>query len=212
VEADCCPSEGRPVRPEAAGALAAATVAEGRAVHADRDDLVRTLAPADPGDEAGRRRRFAAAKRRASAALSTAAGQRAAVAEIEAVVRSWVERPGVLDADEAARFCVAVGAVEVRDICLSWLDGPLADAAEALWLALVRAAAPPYAAAPATLLALHAYARGDGTYARICADRARADAPGYPMAALVHEALDRGLPPGAIRELAACVEQAGGDR
>ncbi len=71
---------------------------------------------------------------------------------------------------------------------------------------------PPYTAGPATLLALHAYARGDGTFARICAERALADDPAYPMAALVGEALDRGLPPAAIRELAACLEPTEGDR
>ncbi len=45
AEAECCPSEGRPIRPEAAAVLAAASVAEGRVVHADRDELVRMLAP-----------------------------------------------------------------------------------------------------------------------------------------------------------------------
>ena len=204
--AECCPREGRPVRPEAASVLAAASVAEGRVVHADRDALIRVLAPIGQDDEADRCRLFADTAGRQRAALSSTAGRRAMVARIEAVVRAWADRPGDLGADDAVAFCVALARLEVRDDCLRWLDGPLADAAEGLWLALVRAAAPGYTPAPATLLALHAYGRGDGTFARICAERALSDTPGYPMAALVHEALDRGLPPAAIRELAAWME------
>lgn len=211
TEAACCPPGGNPVRPEAASVLAAATVAEGRVVHADRDDLVRLLAPAPEHDEAAWQRRLAESRRRHGRALTTAGGRRAVLAAIEAVVRSRAAGPAPVAEGEQARFCVALAAVDVRDACLRWLDGPLADAAEALWLELTRIAVAPYAAAPATLLALFAYARGDGTFARICAERATRDIPDYPMARLVTESLDHCLPPSAIQQLGACLEAAGGD-
>ena len=210
-EPACCPPEGSPVRPDAAAVLATATVAEGRVVHADREQLVATLAPTPVPDADARRRRFAATHARDRAALATEAGRGAVLAEIAEVVAARAERPAPLTDAQVVRFCVALTELAVRDACLRWLPGPLADVAEGVWLELVRAAAPPYAAAPAALLALHGYARGDGTFARIAADRAIEDEPGYAMAWLVHESLDRGLPPTAIQELGACVEPAGGD-
>jgi hypothetical protein len=210
-EPDCCPPEGRPVPTEAPSLLVAATVADGQVVHQNRDDLVATVAPVAPVDDGERRERFAAAERRLADRPVPAIERTNVLGAIEATIRSRVEADRPLDGGEVARFCVALGEVEVRDACLRWLDGPLADAAEGLWRELTRSALPPYAASPATLLALYAYARGDGTLARICADRALGEDPGYAMAHLVHESLDRGLPPAAIRELASCVDVVGAD-
>jgi hypothetical protein len=211
AEPRCCPSGGTPVRPELAGVLAAAMVAEGRVVHADRADLVATLAPYPVADPAASARRFAAAGAEARRRLADPAGQRAAIEEIAAAVNRRVGRHAPVGQEQAVRFCVALARTEVRDACLRWLGTEAADAAEGLWLALLRAAPPPYAAAPATLLALHAYARGDGTLARIAADRALADEADHTLARMVHELLDRGVRPAEIAELGAWVEAAGGD-
>lgn len=211
TEPRCCPPAGTPVRPELAGVLAAAMVAEGRVVHADRADLVATLAPHPVADPAASASRFAAAGAEARRRLGTAAGRRAAVEEIAAAVTARIGWPAPVGQEQTVRFCVALARTEVRDACLRWLRTDAADAAEGLWLELLRAAAPPYAAAPATLLALHAYARGDGTLARIAADRALADEPGHTLARMVHDLLDRGVRPAEIGELGAWVEAAGGD-
>jgi hypothetical protein len=203
----CCPPEGKPVAVEAPGALAAAMVAEGRVVHADRDGLVASLAP--DRDEEAMRVHFAEAERKHRAVPTVA--RQAVVAQLEARLTARTDAVVPLTDAEAADLCVALSDVEVRDACLRWLDGPLADPAEGLWLELARAAVAPYAAPVAILLSLFAYARGDGTYARIAADRALADVPGYAMAQLVLQGLDQALPPAMIRELASCVEPAGAD-
>jgi hypothetical protein len=146
-------------------------------------------------------RAFAEAEERHRAAPGPARGAASLRATVAALVRARAERPEPLTDVEVAQLCLALTDVDARDACLRWLSGPLADAAEGLWLELVRRAVPPYRAAPATLLAFQAYARGDGTFARICAERALAEDPGCSMAGLVCEALDRGIQPKAIRRL-----------
>ena len=210
-EPSCCPPEGRPVPESAPDALVAAMVVEGRVVHPSRDELAATIATAPRDDEAAWRRRFADAEEHHRQRAVPAIARHTVFGEIEAAVRARAETSSILADDDAARFCVALSEVQLRDACLRWLEGPLADAAEALWRELVRAAAPPYVAAPATLLGLHAYARGDGTLARICLERALAGNPVYTLALLVREGLDGGIPPEAIRKLAACVESAEAD-
>jgi hypothetical protein len=205
----CCPPEGNPVRGGGVTALAAATAVEGRAVLPDRDALARTLAPVESPPSRARRQLFDGAARDhrdQTAAIGTDQARRFFVAAITAAVEARADRAEPLADTEAARFAVALTDVESRDACMRWLNAPLADAAEGLWLELLRSAVPPYAAAPATLVALHAYARGDGAFARICADRALGDDPGYSMAHLIHESLDRGLGPVEIRELASCLK------
>lgn len=59
-----------------------------------------------------------------------------------------------------------------------------------LWTDLTRRARPGNVAAPASLLAFVAWQAGDGAL-----DRAFADDAGYPMAVLLREALNAGLPP-----------------
>jgi hypothetical protein len=90
-----------------------------------------------------------------------------------------------------------------------WIGGELAGAAEGLWLELVRRGVPPYAAAPAALLGLYAYGRGDGAFAGLCADRALASDPGYVLAGLIQEALDFGIAPEDITRIAAALVSGG---
>jgi hypothetical protein len=210
-EPECCPPEGRPVPESAPDALVAAMVVEGRVVHAGRDELAATVAAAPRDDEATWLRCFADAEKQHRQRAVPAIARHTVLGEIETAVRARAEASSHLPDEDAARFCVALTELELRDACLRWLDGPLADGAESLWRELVRAAVPPYAAAPATLLGLHAYARGDGTLAQICLGRALADDPVYTLALLVREGLDGGIPPAEIRKLAACVEAAEAD-
>ena len=210
-EPACCPPEGRPVPDAAPDTLVAAMVVEGRVVHAGRDELAATVATAPRDDEAGWLRCFAAAEEQHRQRAVPAIARHTVLGEIEVAVRAKAEASHQLSDEDIARFCVALAESELRDACLRWLDGSLADAAESLWRELARAAVRPYAAAPATLLGLHAYARGDGTLAQMCLDRALADDPVYTLALLVREGLAEGIPPAEIRKLAACVEEAEAD-
>jgi hypothetical protein len=95
---------------------------------------------------------------------------------------------------------------------LQWLGGERHDAAEALWRQLTLVAPPPWGAAPATRLAVYAYARGDGALARVALERALADNPDDVVAREVRAWLDRGLRPGeVVRRVRRVVRRLGGD-
>jgi hypothetical protein len=50
---------------------------------------------------------------------------------------------------------------------------------------------------------MYAYARGDGAFARVCADRALECDPAYTLAGLLNDALDYGISPPDIVRMAA---------
>jgi hypothetical protein len=56
-------------------------------------------------------------------------------------------------------------------------------------------------AAPATLLAVTTWVRGDGAMANVALDRALGSEPGYSLARLLRTALDACLPPAEVRRL-----------
>ncbi|MFI5956925.1 DUF4192 domain-containing protein [Cryptosporangium sp. NPDC051539] len=108
------------------------------------------------------------------------------------------EELGRYDDRMVALAAVALRNLAVRDASFAWTGGPLADAAAALWRALVRRVPPPYAAAPATLLAVSAYRQGDGALADAYLRRALADDPDYRMADLVLTSLENGFRPSDV--------------
>lgn len=196
----CCPAEGTPIDTAEVGELAAAAAYTGRVVHPSRDHLVDTLAPLslDSSQIAlfdriygqlvrervrGGRRRIAAQTRR----LLTAAVLRRA------------ELCPPLPIPELVRLAGGLTDVAVRDWALHWLDGELEHSAESLWVELTRRARGSLVAPPATLLAVHAYLRGDGAYARTALDRAQDADPRYSFADLLSQSLDRGLSPDILR-------------
>src|SRR5262249_60782180 len=77
-----------------------------------------------------------------------------------------------------------------------------AAAAERLWLALVRAPPAPERAEPAALLALTAYLRGDGGLASVALEAALLACPHHSLSGLLRAALDGGMPPELLREIA----------
>jgi hypothetical protein len=198
----CCPPEGTPVEPDEVSELAAASAWLGDVVHASREDLERSLRPVGLFVRASLERTFEWVSRQLIAELSergwnaVAAGSRAL---LRAAVESRAEVSLELRAAEVARLALGLADVAVRDDALMWVGTDLEHAAESLWVELVRKATPPYDAPPATLLAVHAYLRGNGAYARIALDRALASDPDYSFAVLLTEGLDRGVPPKALR-------------
>lgn len=206
AEPECCPPQGTPVDPAEAAEIAAMTAWLGDVVHESRAELAATLAPGEPipsdvleraqrefGQEVIRRGRKAVAAR--SRKL------------VRKAVLARVEHSPQLTPDRVARLALGLTDVLVRDSCLGWAGTGLEHAAEALWVELVRRSPAPYAAAPATMLAVHAYLRGNGGYARIALDRALDSDPDYSFARLLEAGLDRGVPPGALRA-ALAIEQA----
>lgn len=198
----CCPVEGTPVDPAAASELAAVSVVLGDVVHASREDLEVSLRPVAGAERTELDRTFEWVSRQLLGELAARGWE--AVAEdsillLAEAVADRVEGADSLGTAVVARLALGLADVRVRDRALTWAEGELAEAAESLWVELVRRASAPYGAAPATLLAAHAYLRGNGAYARMALDRALASDPNYSLAALLSDGLARGVPPRALR-------------
>ena len=106
-----------------------------------------------------------------------------------------------LDDDQIVRLADALCDPLVRDNCLPLLLTDKADAAERLWTVLTRAVPVPERAEPASLLAIHAYLRGEGVIANLALDVALDANPDHQLALLLRESIDRGTPGSRIRAM-----------
>ncbi|RZU32342.1 DUF4192 domain-containing protein [Blastococcus saxobsidens] len=206
----CLPLAGTPL-PGGVSALAAAAVTTGQVVAPDRAALAARL-DAPPGARAAM-----------VAACVRTAGERVArlraVGEAALVEESWTAlgealarcRPGTvpppapLSDDDVAWVVWALRDTRVRDRALGLALGADAAAAEALWTECTRRAPAPLDAAPATLLAVSVWLRGDGAMAGIALDRALDGDPDHGLARLLARGLAACLIPADLREL---IEQA----
>lgn len=185
-----------------ASPLAVAAVLDGRRLYARRADLQAVIA----------------ADRRDHEALTALIAERAALrhrrrsAEPDACVRRDVEAAmaaaaAVADAQQlsdgqlAGLACSLVD-VEVRDTLYALAVGHSAGDAESLWALLSRALPTPWRAEALVLLAFSAYARGDGPLAGVSLEAALRCEPNHRMAGMLDQALQSGLRPEHIRELA----------
>ena len=187
--ARCCPPEGTPLQ-ESPGELAARAAYDGRAVLENRDALVASLAP-PPAD---------AVRDALDGALLASlddvrrCGRARARREGAAAVRAALLRPP----GDVAGLVVALQDVLVRDeVATLALD--CGEQLLALLLVLARASVAPYDVPVCTLIALVAWVRGDGALANVALDRALAGDPDCTLALLLRSALDRQLPPSAVR-------------
>ncbi|MGY1804456.1 DUF4192 domain-containing protein [Blastococcus sp. SYSU D00922] len=211
----CSPGAGTPL-PDGVTQLEAAAVATGVVVERDRAAL------------AGRITRPAGGARRAMAeACAQVAGECADAIAVagwdEVAAWSWDAvldalarcRPGApteaarLSDREVARLLWGLRDRAVRDRALELALGADAAAAEQLWTECTRRAPAPLDAAPATLLAVSCWLRGDGAMADIALTRALAGSPGYALAGLLADALRACVPPAQLREL---IERGAADR
>jgi hypothetical protein len=187
-----------------ASPVAMAAVLDGRRLYARRADLQSVIA---------------ADERAASAALAALIGERAASrdaahrADASACVRSDVEDAiaaagrvahgrQLCDAELAGLAC-ALGDVEFRDTMYALAVGQRAGEAESLFAVLARSLPPPWRVEALVLVAFSAYARGDGPLAGVSLEAALRCQPDHRMAGMLDTALQSGLRPEHIRELAA---------
>ena len=202
-DSGCCPPAGTPVDTGSVADLAAASAWLGDVVHRSRADLERSLAPLDGGRRVDLDHTFEWVSRQLIDELAARGWE--AVAEdtirlLTEAIAERAERDLQLSPARLARIALGLADARVRDRALTWAGGRLEHAAEALWVELARSATPPYDAPAATLIAVHAYLRGNGAYARIALDRALSSDPAYSFALLLAEGLDRGVPPRALRQ------------
>jgi hypothetical protein len=211
----CCRPGAGTALPAGVTALEAASVASGVVVESSREALERRLEP-DP-DRAG----TADACRRLTAVRGSAAGVTPDADEGWAAIRQALGRcaPGAAHPVERLPDELVAQVVwalrhepATRDRALVLALGDEASTAEALWTECTRRAPQPLDAAPATLVAVSAWLRGDGAMAGIALDRALGSDPGNRLARLLAPALAACLHPTELRRLIAESAGTGPDR
>jgi uncharacterized protein DUF4192 len=214
-DATCCPREGSevPQRLTAAAAhYAAESVAQGSAVLADRNELVRSVRP--PED--------AAAQQTLQQALDTAADEvieiidRSGLAGLRArtlaLLRDLVHRRSFgredVTGEEAAAIILGLRAKDARDEAATLLLDHDPELMLPVLVAVARRAPDREAAPVCTVLAWVAYAAGQGALANVAVDRALECEPGYEMARLIEQGLESMIRPAEVRRLTQDVRDA----
>jgi hypothetical protein len=128
----------------------------------------------------------------------------AARADIEATIAAATRVADAveLDDDELARLAWALTDLRVRDTLYALAVGENAGQAESLWALLSRTLPEPWRVEALVLLAFSAYTRGDGPLVGVSLEAALRGDPTHRMAGMLDTALQSGLRPEKIRDLA----------
>lgn len=198
--ADGCGNAGVVEDPESSPVTMAA-VLDGRRLYARRADLVEVVAVTDA--------------RRAEALRPVIEKRSAAVdyrGRPDSEVRDDVEHAvacatgssegAPLPDDDVVRLACAVADSRVRDTLYALAVGQHAAAAESAWASLTRTLPAPWRVEALVLLAFSAYARGDGPLAGVALQAALEVDSAHRMAGMLDAALQAGMRPDRIRELA----------
>jgi hypothetical protein len=203
----CCAPGAGTALPDGVTELAAASVATGQVVEADRGRLAARIAPvtgpaADELAETAARVGMRYARDSLADAARTRGRSWTAIRQAVTRCRSGSGSAAVrLSSREVARTLWGLTDLRVRDRALGLALGKDAAAAEVLWTECTRRAPESLAAAPATLLGVSAWLRGDGAMANVALERALTCRPGYALAELLAQGLAACLPPRAVRAL-----------
>jgi hypothetical protein len=186
-----------------ASPLAAAAVLDGRRLYPRRADLQAVIAVDDSARSAelavvvGRQ-----AAARAAAHRVDAAGCCRRDVENAMTAAARVTGGESLPDAQLARLGCALTDADVRDTLYALAVGESAGEAESLWALLARTLPEPWRIEALVLLAFSAYARGDGPLAGVSLEAALRCDPGHRMAGMLDTALQSGMRPEDIRELA----------
>lgn len=196
--ADGCGNSGV-VEDPTASPTAVAAVLDGRRLYQRREDLVAVVTLADPA-------RTAALARAIEAATAPAPSRP------DELVRGDIEHAlacagrfkddGALADEDRVRLAWSLTDDRVRDTLYALAVGDGAGAAEALWAELARSLPEPWRVEALVVLAFSAYVRGDGPLTGIALDEALRAQPAHRMAGMLDQALQSGMRPEQIRELA----------
>ncbi|MCW2778160.1 MAG: uncharacterized protein JWN17_1885 [Frankiales bacterium] len=193
----CCPPSGSavPVATPTLTLVRAEAALDGRAVLPSREALVRSLAPpALPGPHL-------TVLRQVQARLADEVLQQSRRRVRRRLLLLWeraLDAASLPPAGPAAELVLGLHDVLVRDEVLTWSVGR-SERLLTVLLHLARSTPAPFDGPVCTCLAWTAYARGDGAIAQTALDRALATDPGYSLALLLREAVDRQVPPRALR-------------
>jgi Domain of unknown function (DUF4192) len=186
-----------------ASPLAVAAVLDGRRLYARRADLQAVIAVDERAGSATLADLIGthAASRDAAHRTDPAACVRRDVEDAMAAAARVGEGQQLCDAELASLAC-ALADVEVRDTLYALAVGQSAGEAESLWALLSRSLPAPWRVEALVLVAFSAYVRGDGPLAGVSLEAAMRCQPGHRMAGMLDTALQSGLRPEHIRELA----------
>jgi Domain of unknown function (DUF4192) len=196
--ADGCGNAGI-IEDPSASPLAMAAVLDGRRLYARRAELQEVINVGDPARTAAladviRDGRPGDVDRPDSAARSDVEDAIAAAAQVAG--------GGKLSDDALARLAWALTDPRVRDTLYALAVGENAGQAEALWAMLSRTLPDPWRVEALVLIAFSAYARGDGPLAGVSLEAALRCESTHRMAGMLDTALQSGMRPEQIRELA----------
>ncbi len=186
-----------------ASPLAAAAVLDGRRLYPRRADLQAVIAVEDAarsGELTELVGHHAAAREAARRVDPDGCGRRDVERALAAAARVADGRP--LSEAEVAQLGCALTDVQVRDALYALAVGATAGDAESLWALLARTLPEPWRVEALVLLAFSAYARGDGPLAGVSLEAALRCDPGHRMAGMLDTALQSGVRPERIQELA----------
>ncbi|RDI31550.1 uncharacterized protein DUF4192 [Rhodococcus sp. AG1013] len=192
----------------AASEVAAAQVFGGRAIRGSREELEAVLDPVPAGEQACIAEIIDAAREASvrGVALAHTASDPAGVerAHLERVLAriAALDSGDEITAHECADMALALENPHVRDALLALTIGERADAAEQMWIHLGRSLPDPERAEPLALLGYSSYVRGDGPMAGVALCAALAADPCHRLANLLDDALQAGIRPDALRDLA----------
>ncbi|MGB3483941.1 MAG: DUF4192 domain-containing protein [Mycobacterium sp.] len=199
---DGCGARGRVNDPECSP-VAVAAVLDGRRLYGRRSDLQAVIA-VDDGPRSQRVAEAVAALQagepEAAAADTTSRARRAVQDTLAATAR--IAAGAELTDAEIAVVGFGMADLRVRDTLYGLAVGAAADAAEALWAALARVLPEQWRVEALVQLAFSAYARGDGPLAGVSLEAALRIDPVHRMAGMLDTALQAGMRPEQIRDLA----------
>jgi hypothetical protein len=195
--ADGCGNAGT-VNDPSASPLAVAAVLDGRRLYARRAELQEVIEVIDPA------RTDVLAEAIGRCQPDSQRPDEAARADVEATIAAAarVADAAELGDDELVRLAWALTDLRVRDTLYALAVGEKAGQAESLWAALSRTLPEPWRVEALVLLAFSAYARGDGPLAGVSLEAALRGDPTHRMAGMLDTALQSGLRPEQIRDLA----------
>ncbi len=179
--------------------MAAAAVLDGRRLYARRAELQEVIATSDPKRAEALRAEMLGAEHDGD--LRPDADARGDVEHALAMARGLSEGMVPAEADLARLGCGFTD-TRVRDTLYALAVGTEADRAEALWAMLARTLPDPWRVEALVLLAFSAYARGDGPLAGVSLEAALRSDEHHRMAVMLDQALQSGMRPDQIRELA----------
>jgi hypothetical protein len=195
---DGCGSAGL-VDDPASSPLAAEAVLEGRRMYARREELLEAIAVSDP-ERTDALAVLIDAAAHTGAERSNAAARRDV--ELAMAASTDLADGGILRDDDIARLAYGLTDPRVRDMMYALAVGSTSSQVEALWALLARVLPPRWRTEVLVLLAFSAYVRGDGTLAGVALSEAKGIDPRHRMANMLDQALQTGMRPEQIREVA----------